>query len=100
MELIYSGKVRDIYDAGNDRLVMVTSDRISAFDVVMDEVIPDKGLGWRRFDRVAPDQLRPGRRARRRRASRLGRSGDAHPTGGDVAGRGDRARLRVGIGLA
>lgn len=43
MELIYSGKVRDIYDAGDDRLVMVTSDRISAFDVVMDEVIPDKG---------------------------------------------------------
>ncbi len=40
---IYSGKVRDIYDAGEDRLLMVTSDRISAFDVVMDEVIPDKG---------------------------------------------------------
>lgn len=40
---IYSGKVRDIYDAGDDRLLMVTSDRISAFDVVMDEVIPDKG---------------------------------------------------------
>ena len=43
MELIYSGKVRDIYDAGEDRLVMVTSDRMSAFDVVMDEPIPDKG---------------------------------------------------------
>ena len=35
MELIYSGKVRDIYDAGDDRLVMVTSDRISAFDRVI-----------------------------------------------------------------
>ncbi|MEZ5371487.1 MAG: phosphoribosylaminoimidazolesuccinocarboxamide synthase [Microthrixaceae bacterium] len=43
MELIYSGKVRDIYDAGDDRLAMVTSDRISAFDVVMHEEIPDKG---------------------------------------------------------
>lgn len=43
MELIYSGKVRDIYDAGDDRLAMVTSDRMSAFDVVMNEEIPDKG---------------------------------------------------------
>lgn len=40
---IYSGKVRDIYDAGDGRLLMVTSDRLSAFDVVMDEPIPDKG---------------------------------------------------------
>jgi phosphoribosylaminoimidazole-succinocarboxamide synthase len=40
---LYSGKVRDIYDAGNDRLLFVTSDRISAFDVVMAEPIPHKG---------------------------------------------------------
>src|SRR3954469_18457660 len=40
---VYSGKVRDIYDAGDDRLLMVTSDRISAFDVVMNEPIPGKG---------------------------------------------------------
>ena len=40
---IYSGKVRDIYDAGDDRLLMVTSDRISAFDVIMDEPIVHKG---------------------------------------------------------
>ncbi|MCB1038829.1 MAG: phosphoribosylaminoimidazolesuccinocarboxamide synthase, partial [Acidimicrobiales bacterium] len=40
---LYSGKVRDIYDAGDGRLLMVTSDRISAFDVVMDEPITDKG---------------------------------------------------------
>ena len=40
---IYSGKVRDIYDAGDGRLLMVTSDRLSAFDVVMAEPIPDKG---------------------------------------------------------
>ncbi|HYI60244.1 MAG TPA: phosphoribosylaminoimidazolesuccinocarboxamide synthase [Acidimicrobiales bacterium] len=38
-----TGKVRDIYDAGDDRLLMVTSDRMSAFDVVMAEPIPDKG---------------------------------------------------------
>jgi phosphoribosylaminoimidazole-succinocarboxamide synthase len=40
---VYSGKVRDIYDAGDGRLLLVTSDRISAFDVVMDEPVPDKG---------------------------------------------------------
>ena len=40
---VYSGKVRDIYDAGEGRLLMVTSDRLSAFDVVMAEPIPDKG---------------------------------------------------------
>ncbi len=39
----YSGKVRDIYDAGDGRLLMVTSDRISAFDVVLSPGIPDKG---------------------------------------------------------
>lgn len=40
---VYSGKVRDIYDAGEGRLLLVASDRISAFDVVMAEPIPDKG---------------------------------------------------------
>jgi phosphoribosylaminoimidazole-succinocarboxamide synthase len=40
---VHSGKVRDIYDAGDGHLLMVTSDRLSAFDVVMAEPIPDKG---------------------------------------------------------
>jgi phosphoribosylaminoimidazole-succinocarboxamide synthase len=40
---VHSGKVRDIYAVGDDRLLMVTSDRISAFDVVMAEPVPDKG---------------------------------------------------------
>jgi phosphoribosylaminoimidazole-succinocarboxamide synthase len=40
---IYSGKVRDLYDAPDGSLVMVASDRMSAFDVVMDEPVPDKG---------------------------------------------------------
>jgi len=43
MELVHAGKVRELYDAGDDRLVMVASDRISAFDVVLAEPIPDKG---------------------------------------------------------
>ena len=40
---VHSGKVRELYDAGQDRLLMVASDRVSAFDVVMAEPIPDKG---------------------------------------------------------
>jgi phosphoribosylaminoimidazole-succinocarboxamide synthase len=40
---IASGKVRDLYDLGDGTLLFVTSDRISAFDVIMAEVIPDKG---------------------------------------------------------
>jgi phosphoribosylaminoimidazole-succinocarboxamide synthase len=43
LALIQSGKVRELYDAGADRLLMVASDRISAFDVIMVEAIPDKG---------------------------------------------------------
>ena len=43
LTLVHSGKVRELYDAGDDRLLMVASDRISAFDVVMAEPIPDKG---------------------------------------------------------
>jgi phosphoribosylaminoimidazole-succinocarboxamide synthase len=40
---VYHGKVRDVYNINNDRLVMVATDRISAFDVVLPEGIPFKG---------------------------------------------------------
>ena len=40
---LYSGKVRDIYEVGSDRLLFVASDRVSAFDVVMEQTIPHKG---------------------------------------------------------
>lgn len=43
MKHLYSGKVRDVYDLDGDVLLFVTSDRMSAFDVVMAEPIPDKG---------------------------------------------------------
>src|SRR5438477_11007761 len=39
----YSGKVRDVYEAGDGQLLFVASDRVSAFDVVMAEPVPDKG---------------------------------------------------------
>lgn len=40
---VYKGKVRDVYSVGNDLLVMVASDRISAFDVILPKGIPFKG---------------------------------------------------------
>ena len=43
LPLVRRGKVREVYDAGSGLLLLVTSDRISAFDVVMAEAIPHKG---------------------------------------------------------
>jgi len=40
---VYTGKVRDLYDVDDGHLLMVASDRLSAFDVVMAEEIPEKG---------------------------------------------------------
>jgi phosphoribosylaminoimidazole-succinocarboxamide synthase len=55
---LYSGKVRDLYEAGDGQLLLVASDRVSVFDVVLPALIPDKGRVltaissfW--FDRVA-----------------------------------------------
>ena len=59
LPLLARGKVRDNYAVGDDRILMVASDRISAFDVVMGEPIPGKGalltqmaLFW--FDKLGP----------------------------------------------
>ena len=43
LQHIYSGKVRDLYVVDDAHLLMVASDRLSAFDVVMNELIPEKG---------------------------------------------------------
>jgi phosphoribosylaminoimidazole-succinocarboxamide synthase len=43
LPLLHRGKVRDVYEAGPDTLLMVASDRVSAFDVVMPQPIPRKG---------------------------------------------------------
>jgi phosphoribosylaminoimidazole-succinocarboxamide synthase len=42
-ELAAQGKVRDIYEVGDDRVLLVATDRISAFDVVLPDPIPEKG---------------------------------------------------------
>ena len=52
LPLLHRGKVRDVYAVGDDRLLMVASDRVSAFDVVLPQPIPRKGevltqiTGW------------------------------------------------------
>jgi phosphoribosylaminoimidazole-succinocarboxamide synthase len=59
------GKVRDIYAVGDDRVLLLTTDRISAFDVVMAETIPMKGAvltqisAWwfRQIERVVPHHM-------------------------------------------
>jgi len=62
LTLLARGKVRDNYAVGTDRILMVASDRISAFDVIMGEPIPGKGalltqmaLFW--FDKLGPHGL-------------------------------------------
>ncbi|MEN9716353.1 MAG: hypothetical protein RLZZ483_328, partial [Actinomycetota bacterium] len=40
---VYSGKVRDLYEAPDGRLLFIASDRISAYDWILPSVIPDKG---------------------------------------------------------
>jgi phosphoribosylaminoimidazole-succinocarboxamide synthase len=59
------GKVRDIYAVGADKMLIVTSDRLSAFDVVLPDPIPDKGrvlnemanFWFARLGHVVPNQL-------------------------------------------
>lgn len=62
LKLLARGKVRDNYAVGEDRILMVASDRISAFDVIMGEPIPGKGelltrmaLFW--FGKLGPEGL-------------------------------------------
>lgn len=62
LPLLARGKVRDNYAVGSDRILMVASDRLSAFDVIMGEPIPGKGalltkmaLFW--FDKLGPNGL-------------------------------------------
>src|SRR5256712_11381174 len=59
------GKVRDIYAVGSDKMLIVTSDRLSAFDVVLSDPIPDKGrvlnemasFWFERLRHIVPNQL-------------------------------------------
>src|SRR2546425_13061988 len=98
-KLFRRGKVREVYEAGDDKLVIVASDRLSAFDVVLPTPIPDKGkvltqlssFWFRKTEKIVPNHLvasdvrrfpKPFREAgglggRARLVDRCGRS-DAH----------------------
>jgi phosphoribosylaminoimidazole-succinocarboxamide synthase len=58
LPLVYRGKVRDSYAVGEDKLLIVTSDRLSAFDVVMGEPITDKGRVLNALSNFWFDQLK------------------------------------------
>ena len=116
LPLLRRGKVREVYEVGADHLLLVASDRVSAFDVVMREAIPRKGAVltqisafW--FERLAdvfpshyvtakheeivdrvPGSARPGRHP--------GRPVDAGAAdrAGPLRMRGSRLPVRVGLG--
>ena len=65
LPLLARGKVRDIYAVGDDKLLIVTSDRLSAFDVILPDPIPGKGkvltqlanFWFERLGHILPNQL-------------------------------------------
>ena len=65
LELLNQGKVRDIYNINDDKMLIVTTDRISAFDVIMKQAIPLKGkvltqmanFWFKKIDKIIPNHL-------------------------------------------
>ena len=111
LKLIARGKVRDIYSVDAERLLIVATDRLSAFDVVLPDPIPGKGViltsisnfWFKKLESVVPNHLtgiepeavlsdrarsRDGQESRRRR-----------PQAEAAAGRSRRARLSDRLGL-
>ena len=65
LPLLHQGKVRDIYDIDDEKMLIVTTDRLSAFDVIMTEPIPNKGkvltqmanFWFKKLDNIVPNHL-------------------------------------------
>lgn len=65
LPLVYRGKVRDSYAVGDDKLLIIASDRISAFDVILGDPIPKKGkiltaltdFWFKQLDGIVPNHL-------------------------------------------
>ena len=110
LPLLGRGKVRDNYAVGDDKILIVTTDRLSAFDVVMNEPIPGKGMVLNQmsdfwFDKlghivpnhltgIAPESRGGGRGSGAGQGPRRGRQApQADP------GRGGGARLHHRLGL-
>ena len=104
MKLLHSGKIRDLYADGGD-LILVASDKVSVYDVVLPTPIPGKGkiltqlsLWWfGQLADVVPNHVISGHR----RASRVGRAGHPLPPPRHAPRRVHRPRLsgRPGPGL-
>ena len=108
-DILYRGKVRDTFDLGDGLLLMVATDRISAFDVVLPNGIPDKGRVLSRMSRfwfemtqhvvpnhfiaLADDRAGPGRARRSPDAPGPAR-GDRAAGDGGQAGGAHRCRVR------
>ena len=95
---VASGKVREIYALDDERLLLVASDRISTFDVVLPTPIPDKGrvlTGLSAFWFARTRRHRPQPSAR----GAAGRTGDGLPPARDASDRVCRPRLPRGVRL-
>jgi phosphoribosylaminoimidazole-succinocarboxamide synthase len=65
LKLFNKGKVREIYEFQKDKLLIVTSDRISAFDVIMGQPVPEKGkilssisnFWFKKFEHIVKNHL-------------------------------------------
>lgn len=65
LPFLHRGKVRDIYAVGDDKLLVVQTDRLSAFDVIMEDPIPDKGriltamsnFWFKKFGHLMPNHM-------------------------------------------
>ena len=106
---LYTGKVRELYEVGHDRMLMVASDRVSVFDVVLPDQIPDKGrvltgLSHFWFERTPRDRREPRDLGRPHRlpgdGRRRGGPGDAGALVATDPARVRRARLPVRRRLA
>ena len=65
LKFLHRGKVRDLYAVGDDKLLVIQTDRLSAFDVILPDPIPGKGsvltalsnFWFARLDHVIPNHL-------------------------------------------
>lgn len=65
LPLIHKGKVRDIYNIDDNHLLIITTDRLSAFDVILPDAIPGKGIvlnevsdfWFKKLNQIVPNQL-------------------------------------------
>ena len=65
LPFLHSGKVRDIYAVGDDKMLVIQTDRLSAFDVIMEDPIPEKGkiltamsnFWFKKFGHLMPNHM-------------------------------------------